>query len=123
MSQLINLANPWKTFDPLEYVVDVKGNQRSENLVGEVETIEELEQIAAAQRKLKREAARIATNMQVNYMQVQTLLASRRAGNRVSQDEPAILSSGTAAPSKSLSMICRLALFWKTYVFSFFSAS
>ena len=118
----INIANPWKTFDPLEYVVDVKGNQRSENLVGEVETIEELEQIAAAQRKLKREAARIATNMQVNYMQVQTLLASRRAGNRVPQGEPAILSSGTAAPSKPLSMIGKLALFWETYVFSFWAS-
>ena len=44
----------------LDYVVDIKGNQWSENLAAEVETVEELEQIASAQRKL----------MRVNYIQV-----------------------------------------------------
>ena len=72
-------ANLGKT---LNYVVDIKGNRWSENLAVEVETVEELEQIASAQRKLMREAANIATNMRVNYIQVQTLLASKIAENR-----------------------------------------
>ena len=75
-------ANLGKT---LNYVVDIKGNRWSENIAAEVETVEELEQIASAQRKLMREAANVATNMQVNYIQVQTLLASKLAENRDSK--------------------------------------
>ena len=73
--------NIGKTFNPLDYVVDIKGNRWSENLASEVETVEELELIASAQRKLMREAANIATNMQVNYIQVQTLLAAKLMEN------------------------------------------
>ena len=78
----LNLESFEKTLDPLRYVVDIQGNQWSENLVTEVQTIEEFEQIATAQRKLMREAAKTAIDMQVNYIQVQTLLASKRAENR-----------------------------------------
>ena len=46
--------------------------------MSEVETIEELEQIASAQRELMREAANIAIDMQVNYVQMQTWLAENR---------------------------------------------
>ena len=78
----VESENIGKTFNPLDYVVDIKGNRWSENLASEVETVEELELIASAQRKLMREAANIATNMQVNYIQVQTLLAARLTENR-----------------------------------------
>ena len=71
-----------QTFNPYKYVVDIKGNRYSENLASEIEHIEELEQIASAQRRLMREAATVATNMQINYIQVQTLLASKIAENR-----------------------------------------
>ena len=73
----------WKTFNPLFYVVDIRGNWwSSENPTSKVETTEELEQVALAQRKLMREVTNIATSMQANYIQVQTLLAARRLKNR-----------------------------------------
>ena len=66
----------------LDYVVDIKGNQRSVNLAAEVQTIEELRHIASVQRKLMQEIANIATDMQENYIQVQTLLAMKLAETR-----------------------------------------
>ena len=94
-------ADLGKTFNPLNYVVDVKGNRWSENLAAEVETVEELEQIASAQRKLMREAANIATNMQVNYIQVQTLLAARRQRGTAGGQQPDRLGRGkTVGPNR-----------------------
>ena len=73
------LQSARKTFDPLNYVVDVEGNRWSENVAFDAETIEELEEVASAQRKLMREAAYIAVDMRANYTQVETLLAARTA--------------------------------------------
>ena len=70
-------------FNPFYYVVDVKGNWWwSEDLESKVKTIEELEQVASAQRKLMREVASIAASMQANYIRVQTLLAERLLEDR-----------------------------------------
>ena len=84
-----------KTFNPYKCVVDIKGNRYSENLASDVENIEELEQIASAQRRLMREAATIATNMQINYIQVQTLLASKIAENHESKTPTDLLDLQT----------------------------
>ena len=79
--QPLTSENVWKTFDPLDYVVNLRGYRWSENLMADVKTIDELEQIASVQRELMHKAAYIATNMQVNYIQVQTLLASKTTEN------------------------------------------
>ena len=47
MPQSMVTANDEQTFEPLEYVVDIKGNRYSENLKLEEENVEELELGAA----------------------------------------------------------------------------
>ena len=69
MSLPLESENVEETFNPLDYVVDAKGNRWSGNPVSEVETVEGV-----------CEAASIVTHTQVNYIQVQTPLAARSMG-------------------------------------------
>ena len=67
--------NARQIFDPNDYVVDFKGNRWMKNHPAEVENIEELRKIAAAQRGLILEAKNILANMEENYVQVQAFIA------------------------------------------------
>ena len=78
MPPSITLEGVGETFNPLFCAVEIKGNRWwSGSLALKMETIEVFEQVASAQRKLMLEAANIAINMQINHIQVQTLLAAR----------------------------------------------
>ena len=47
-------ASSRKTFNPHDYVVDLAGNRVAVNSITDVANIEDLEEIASAQRKLMR---------------------------------------------------------------------
>ena len=77
MSPPLEAENVEETFNPLDYVVDAKGNRWSGNPVLKLETIEGFKQVTLAQCKLMHEAVNIAINTRTNHVQVQTLLAAR----------------------------------------------
>ena len=72
-----------RSFDPVAYVVNLRGKPPSDVLRPEVETIEHLHQIAYVQCEMLRKAALIVTDMQVNYLKIESLISAKAVGTQV----------------------------------------
>ena len=72
-----------RSFDPVVYVVNPKGKSPPDVFGPEVENVEHLRQIAYVQCEMLRKAALIVTDMQANYLKIESLISAKTVGTQV----------------------------------------